>query len=68
VVRTLAVVNFSGERKFPSGDLNPDSVIEASCKVLNAVPDIMKKVRLFQERLLTDAEQLALTAGAAAKS
>jgi hypothetical protein len=39
---------------------NPDSVIEASFKVLSAVPDIMNKVQLFQERLLTDAEQLAL--------
>ena len=68
VVRTLAVVNFSGERKFLSGDLNPDSVIEASFKVLSAVSDIMKKVQLFQERILTDAEQLALAAGAAAKS
>jgi Domain of unknown function (DUF932) len=28
---------------------NPDSVIEASFKVLNAVPDIMNKVQLFQE-------------------
>jgi hypothetical protein len=45
---------------------NPDSVIEASFKVLNAVPDIMNKVQLFQDRLLTDAEQLALATGAAA--
>jgi hypothetical protein len=45
---------------------NPDSVIEASFKVLTAVPDIMNKVQLFQERLLTDAEQLALATGAAA--
>jgi hypothetical protein len=35
-------------------------------KVLNAVPDIMNKVRLFQDRILTDAEQLALATGAAA--
>jgi Domain of unknown function (DUF932) len=33
---------------------NPDSVIEASFKVLGAVPDIMDKVQLFQERILTD--------------
>jgi len=33
---------------------NPDSVIEASFKVLRAVPDIMKKVQLFQDRILTD--------------
>jgi Domain of unknown function (DUF932) len=45
---------------------NPDSVIEASFKVLNAFPDIMNKVQLFQERILTDAEQLALATGAAA--
>src|SRR6516225_8269950 len=45
---------------------NPDSVIEACFKVLNAVPDIMNKVQLFQDRLLTDAEQLALATGAAA--
>ena len=44
---------------------NPDSVIEASFKVLNAVPDIMNKVRLFQDRILTNAEQLALATGAA---
>ena len=44
---------------------NPDSVIEASFKVLNAVPDIMNKVQLFQDRILTDAEQLALATGAA---
>jgi hypothetical protein len=35
---------------------NPDSVIEASFKVLTAVPDIMNKVQLFQERILTDAK------------
>ena len=44
----------------------PTSVIEASFKVLNAVPDIMNKVQLFQERILTDAEQLALATGATA--
>ena len=44
---------------------NPDSVIEASFKVLGAVPDIMNKVRLFQDRILTDAERLALATGAA---
>ena len=32
---------------------NPDSVIEASFKALNAVPDIMNKVQLFQDRILT---------------
>jgi hypothetical protein len=45
---------------------NPDSVIEASFKVLNAVPDIMNKVQLFQECILTDAEQLARATGATA--
>src|SRR5580692_7114171 len=45
---------------------NPDSVIEASFKVLSAVPDIMNRVQLFRERILTDAEQLALATGAAA--
>jgi hypothetical protein len=44
---------------------NPDSVIEASFDVLSAVPDIMNKVRLFQDRVLTDAERLALAMGAA---
>src|SRR5258707_3216431 len=44
---------------------NPDSVIEASFKVLGAVPDIMNKVHLFQDRILTDAERLALATGAA---
>jgi hypothetical protein len=34
--------------------------------VLTAVPDIMNKVQLFQERILADAEQLALAIGAAA--
>jgi Domain of unknown function (DUF932) len=45
---------------------NPDSVIEASFEVLTAVPDIMSKVQLFQDRILTGAEQLALATGAAA--
>jgi len=31
-------------------------VIEASFKVLTAVPDIMNKVRLFQDRILTDGQ------------
>src|SRR5260221_7325112 len=44
---------------------NPDSVIEASFKVLCAVPNIMNKVQLFQNRILTDAERLALATGAA---
>src|SRR5258708_9090994 len=44
---------------------NPDSVIEASFKVLGAVPDIMNKVQLFQDQILTDAERLALATGAA---
>ena len=44
---------------------NPDSVIEASFEVLGAVPDIMDKVRLFQDRILTDTERLALATGAA---
>jgi hypothetical protein len=44
---------------------SPDSVIEASFKVLDAVPRIMEKVKLFQDRILTDAERLALATGAA---
>src|SRR5260221_6215683 len=44
---------------------NPDSVIDASFKVLSAVPDIMNEVRLFQDRVLTDAERLALATAAA---
>ena len=44
---------------------NPDSVIEASFEVLGAMPDIMNKVRLFQDRILTDAERFALATGAA---
>jgi hypothetical protein len=44
---------------------NPDSVVEASFEVLSAVPDIMNKVQLFQDRILTDAERLALATGAA---
>jgi Domain of unknown function (DUF932) len=44
---------------------SPDSVIEASFKVLDAVPGIMEKVKLFQDRILTDAERLALATGAA---
>jgi Domain of unknown function (DUF932) len=44
---------------------NRDSIIEASFEVLGAVPDIMNKVRLFQDRILTDAERLALATGAA---
>jgi hypothetical protein len=38
---------------------------EASFKVLGAVPDIMNKVQLFQDRILTDAERLPLATGAA---
>ena len=45
---------------------NPDSVIEASFAVLEAVPQIMDKVQLFQDRILTDTERLALATGAAA--
>jgi Domain of unknown function (DUF932) len=44
---------------------NPDWVIEACFEVLSAVPDIMNKVRLFQDRILTDAERLALATGVA---
>jgi Domain of unknown function (DUF932) len=44
---------------------NPDSVIEASFEVLSALPDIMNKVQLFQDRILTDAERMALARGAA---
>jgi Domain of unknown function (DUF932) len=45
---------------------NPESVIEASFKVLHAVPDIMDKVQLFQDRILTEAERLAFATDAAA--
>jgi hypothetical protein len=45
---------------------SPDSVIQASFEVLDAVPQIMDKVQLFQDRVLTDAERLALATGAAA--
>jgi Domain of unknown function (DUF932) len=45
---------------------SPDSVIQASFEVLDAVPQIMDKVQLFQDRILTDAERLALATGAAA--
>jgi hypothetical protein len=45
---------------------SPNSVIEASFQVLDAVPRIMDKVKLFQDRILTDAERLALATGAAA--
>jgi hypothetical protein len=45
---------------------SPDSVIEASFEILEAVPQIMDKVQLFQDRVLTDAERLALATGAAA--
>jgi Domain of unknown function (DUF932) len=45
---------------------SPDSVIQASFEVLDAVPQIMDKVKLFQDRVLTDAERLALATGAAA--
>lgn len=44
----------------------PESVIEASFDVLEAVPQIMDKVKLFQDRILTDTERLALATGAAA--
>jgi hypothetical protein len=46
---------------------SPNSVIEASFQVLDAVPRIMDKVKLFQDRILTDAERLALATGAAAR-
>jgi hypothetical protein len=45
---------------------SPDSVIEASFEILEAVPQIMDKVQLFQHRILTDTERLALATGAAA--
>jgi hypothetical protein len=44
---------------------NPDLVIEASFDVLEAVPQIMDKVKLFQDRILTEPERLALATGAA---
>jgi hypothetical protein len=37
----------------------------SSFEIRGAVPDIMTKVRLFQDRILTDAERLALATGAA---
>src|SRR5258708_13273915 len=39
---------------------NPDSVIEASFKVLNPVPAIMNKRQLFQHRIFTDVNHLPL--------
>jgi hypothetical protein len=44
---------------------NTDLVIQASFEVLGAVPGIMNKVQLFQDRILTDVERLALATGAA---
>ena len=44
---------------------NPDSIIQASLDLLNAVPDIMNKVQVFQDRILTDEERLAFATGAA---
>lgn len=44
----------------------PEAVIEASFEILEAVPQIMDKVQLFQDRILTDTERLALATGAAA--
>jgi hypothetical protein len=41
------------------------SIKHSGFKVLGAVPDIMNKVQLFQDRILTDAERLALATGAA---
>ena len=43
----------------------PESVINASFAILEAVPQIMDKVKLFQDRILTDTERLALATGAA---
>jgi hypothetical protein len=37
----------------------------SSFEIRGAVPDIMTKVRLFQDRILTDAERLALATAAA---
>ena len=42
-----------------------ESVINASFAILEAVPQIMDKVKLFQDRILTDTERLALATGAA---
>jgi Domain of unknown function (DUF932) len=44
---------------------NPDSVIQASFDLLNAVPDIMNKVQVFMDLILTDEERLAFATGAA---
>src|SRR6201993_1269719 len=46
---------------------NPDSVIQASFDLLNAVPDIMNKVQVFQDCILTDDERLAFATGAATR-
>ncbi|MBV8378329.1 MAG: DUF945 domain-containing protein [Verrucomicrobia bacterium] len=43
----------------------PESVINASFAILEAVPQIMDKVKLFQDRILTNTERLALATGAA---
>jgi hypothetical protein len=45
---------------------HPDAVIQASFALLEAVPTVMDKVKLFQDRTLTEAERLALVTGAAA--
>jgi len=43
----------------------PENVIAASFKVRDAVPGMMERVRLFQDRILTDAERLGFAKDAA---
>lgn len=47
-------------------DFNPDSVIQGSFAIMKAVPEIMNRVQLFQDRVLTEDERLSLATGAAA--
>ncbi|HEY0793452.1 MAG TPA: DUF932 domain-containing protein [Chthoniobacterales bacterium] len=45
---------------------HPDAVTQASFALLEAVPGVMDKVKLFQDRVLTDAERRELAAAAVA--
>jgi hypothetical protein len=63
----LVVANSTFERiSIKHYDFNPESVIEASFEILRAVPDLTKKVRLFQDRQLIEHERLAFATGASA--
>src|ERR1700729_2309587 len=61
LVCTNGMVVFDGTFQrisIKNSGFNPDSVIEASFKVLTAVPDIMNQVQLFRIRNLTDSKTL----------